>query len=101
MVERLSYTQLVRSSNLFSCIHRAYFPTLFGKQTFLVYRPIFNGLRSSDIATKIAASHVGGAAGTAIGAAVGSCLGPVGTVVGAAAGGFVGSVVAEWVVDWF
>ena len=54
-----------------------------------------------EVATKIAASHVGGAAGTAIGAAVGSCLGPVGTVVGAAAGGFVGSVVAEWVVDWF
>ena len=33
-------------------IHRACFPTQFGKQAFLVYHPIFNALRSPDIATK-------------------------------------------------
>ena len=33
-------------------IHRSCFPPQFVKQDFLVYRPIFNGLRSPDIATK-------------------------------------------------
>ena len=42
-------TQGLRS---FGSIHRACFPTPFGKQAFLVDRPIFNGLRSPDMATK-------------------------------------------------
>ena len=52
VVERLSYTQLVRSSNLFSCIDRACFPIRFGKQAFLVYPFIFSALRSPDLETK-------------------------------------------------